>query len=65
MADDIKVFIGCLILIGFVGVCFGALIQRSQTNQELIERGLKEYDAKTGQLIWVEPIKEGDNQCSH
>lgn len=43
------------LLIGFgIGAEVGRRIEKYDCNLKLIERGLKHYDSKTGELIWKE-----------
>lgn len=52
-------------LIGFlIGVIFMDIESNKNFDKILIQRNLKEYDEKTGELIWIDDFSLKDSQRS-
>ena len=52
-------------LIGFlIGVIFMDIESNKNFDKILIQRNLKEYDKKTGELIWIDDFSLKDSQRS-
>ena len=52
-------------LIGFlIGVIFMEIESNKNFDKILIQRNLKEYDEKTGELIWIDDFSLKDSQRS-
>jgi hypothetical protein len=62
MSEQLRQFI---IVAGFGVICFGCgyliahIVTRNKWRDEMIERGVAQYNWKTGKWKWDEPPKEG------
>lgn len=57
--------IGCvsifvLAFLALVLILAGYSVGKDSINQELLKRGLKHYEAKTGALVWTEEKPSGE-----